>query len=180
MIAAMRTSLFIFTNILIATLIGACNFPASQQSISPQENDSVDCAFVWANEYLPELSDNVDKALKGIQPEAEGFAQAYGENCVTETGEVVRFHAMETDFHISLKVDDLGDEQSLGELIESVMNVLVEFPTADTPGPQPGYVGINFEAPDESFRLWVMRTEIESALENGLRGEELFSFLKSK
>jgi len=115
-----------------------------------------------------------------ISLEAVGYAQAYGENCVTAEGEVERFLVMETDFYFTLQVERLDDEQFLGELIEQVMEMLAEFPTDETPGPQPGYVGITFETPDDSVNLWVMRTEIESMRESGLRGKELFDSLQTR
>ena len=176
---------------LIIVLLNACNFLGSGQSIpdaSPatktlepvQDYESGQCAFMWAKKPLPELSVSFDQALKEALPNAEGYAEAYGENCVTETGEVARFLAMETDFHITLNVEDLDDQQTLGRLVKVVMTVLAEFPIEDTPGPQPGYVGLTFETTNDSLRLWVMRTDIEAALENGLQGEELFIALQNK
>jgi hypothetical protein len=132
---------------------------------------------MWANESLPELSNDFNQALQDIAG-AEGYAQAYGENCVTNEGEVLRFLAMETDFYVTLKVDDLENKQVLGKLVEQVMEVLAEFPTDETPGPQPGYVGITFETSRDSLRLWIMRNEIETALADGLRGAELFIALQ--
>ena len=116
--------------------------------------------------------------MKDYPLQAEGYAQAYGENCMTNEGDVVRFLPMETDFYITLQVEKLEDEQALGESIEQVMEVLSGFPTDATPGPQPGYVGITFEAPEDSLRMWVMRINIEIALDNGLRGKELFKALQ--
>jgi hypothetical protein len=176
--------------IFIIVLLSACNFPRQRQPVSdtvpapetvepPQYYASTECAFMWANESLPELSADFNQAIQDIAG-AEGYAQAYGENCVTNEGEVVRFLAMETDFYVTLKVNDLENKQILGELVEQVMEVLADFPTDETPGPQPGYVGITFESPVDSLRLWVMRTEIEIALENGLQGEELFNVLQKR
>ena len=196
----MQTLFQITSSILIIFLIGACNLPGfgrsdltltttpvtapSTETIEPvepsQDNESVECAFMWANDPLPELSSDLDEALKGFQSEAEGYAQAYGENCVTNEGEIVRFLAMETDYYITLKVEDLGDKQALGELIEGVMEVMAEFPTDETPGPQPGYIGITFKSNTDSFRLWAPRTNIEAAMREGLRGEELFNSLQTQ
>jgi len=135
---------------------------------------------MWANKPLPELSNELDQALKDVPLNAEGYAQAYGENCVTSDGTVAQFLAMETDFYITLQVDDLEDEQVLGKIVEQAMVVLAEFPTDETPGPQSGYVGITFESPDDSLRLWIKRTEIETALSNGLQGAELFKALQAQ
>jgi hypothetical protein len=41
-------------------------------------------------------------------------------------------------------------------------------------------VGITFEAPADELRLWFTRRDAEAALENGLRGEELFNALQAK
>ena len=185
------------TGLLIIVLLCSCNFPGSGQTLSeqtdipntapatttveqPQDGQPVDCAFMWAIDPLPELSESFDQALKESLPNAEGYAEAFGENCVTEAGDIARFLAMETDYHITLAVDDLNDKQILGKLVEDVMDVLAEFPTEDTPGPQPGYIGITFEAPNDISRLWVMRTDAEVALDNGLQGEELFIALQDK
>jgi hypothetical protein len=184
-------------SILIIFLLSACNFPSPGQSapelvenpvtksptktVEPQGGyEPVECAFMWANESLSDLSDDFNKALKKIQPEAEGYAQAYGENCVTNQGEIVRFHAMETDYYITFKVEDLDNQQTLGELIEGVMEVMAEFPTDETPGPQPGYIDITFESDTDSLRMWVKRTEIEVSMNDGLQGEELFNALQSQ
>jgi len=193
----MRTNLQIIISILTIFLLSSCGLSSNGQStfeltdtpnvapatitVEPTQNDqAVDCAFMWAKKPLPDLSESFDQALKEALPNTGGYAEAYGENCVTETGEIARFLAMETDFHITLSVEDLDDHQTLGKLIEDVMTVLAAFSTEDTPGPRPGYVGLTFETSNDSLRLWVMRTDIEAALEKGLQGEELFTTLQNK
>ena len=197
MIAAMRSLLLKIFGSLVLILLGACNFPKPGQSVPAltvapntapasetvepaQDYGSAECAFMWANEPLPELSNEFNQTLQGVLPEAEGYAQAYGENCVTNQGNVVRFLAMETDFYITIQVENLEDRPALGKSIEQVMGILANFPTEETPGPQPGYIGITFETPNDSLRLWAMRTEAESALENGLQGSDLFDALQTK
>ncbi len=135
---------------------------------------------MWANNPLPELSDDFNKALKEVQPQASGYTEAYGENCIDSEGKIVRFLTMETDFHVTIKVNDLKDKKALGEQIEQVLAVVAKFPPEDTPGPQPGYVGITFEAPTDELRLWFTQTDSEAAIENGLQGEELFNTLQTK
>jgi hypothetical protein len=151
------------------------------ETATPQTDSAYSaCYFNWAQEVLPELSREFDAALKGIHPLAEGYAEAYGEDCINPEGEVVYFVAMETDFYLTFQVKDLGDKQALGNLVEQVMDVLANFPAEETPGPQPGIVGITFETPDDTLRLWVTRTEAETAIENGLGGEELIETLQAK
>jgi hypothetical protein len=177
--------------LLVICMLSACNFPgliqaapnpSSNEETEPPSQDygSGECAFMWANKLLPDLSEQFNQALKAVESDAEGYAQAYGENCVTGTGEVVSFHVMETDFYITLKVESLDDHQILGEWIEKVIGVLADFPVDETPGPQPGYVGITFETSEDSLRLWVTQTEVESALESGKRGEELFNAIQAQ
>lgn len=184
MIAKIRTYLPKTAIFLIIFMLSACSFPgttAEPEMVEPsQESDSGECAFMWANKPLPELSDELNQALQEKLPEAEGYAQAYGENCVTAEGDVVRFHAMETDYYLTITVKSLEDKRTLGKLVEDVMKVLAQFPTDGTPGPQPGYISITFQAPNDSFLLRVMRTEVESTLESGIRGEELFNALQEK
>jgi hypothetical protein len=178
----MRT--FLYKSIITLFLLSACNLLMPGQLIpfreTSQDFSTTECAFMWANEALPELSEDFNQALQNTLADAEGYAQAYGENCVTNDGEVIRFLAMETDFYITLKVESIDEKQLLGELVEQAMVVLAEFPTEETPGPQPGYIGIIFETPGDSLRLWVMVIEVESALEDGLQGEELFDTLSEK
>ena len=193
----MRTLILKTICIPIIFLLSACNFPRTgapapaltvvpdeapaPQTVGPtQDYEAVECAYMWANNPLPELSDNFNKVLKDVQPQANGYAEAYGENCIDNEGNIVRFLTMETDFYIMLKVDDLEDKQALGELIEQVLAVVAKFPKEDTPGPQPGYVGITFEAPTDELHLWFTQTDGETAIKNGLKGEELFNTLQAK
>jgi len=184
-------------SLLLLFLLSACNFPGPGQSAPgltvvpdtepipvtetpPQDNTSTECGFVWARQPLADLSKEFDAALKEVLPEASGYAEAYGENCINSQGEVVRFTAMETDFYVTLEVESLEDKQALGELVEQVLSVLEQFPVEDTPGPQPGYMGITFQAPRDELRLWFTQLEAQAAIDNGLRGEELYLALQVK
>ena len=193
----MRTFTLCITGALVISLLSACNLPGTgvpappssestseagtRQTIEPtQDYESTACGFMWASNPLPELSDDFDKALKEVQPQASGYAEAYGENCIDNDGNVVHFLTMETDFHVTIKVNDLKEMQLLGKLTEKVLAVIAQFPPEDTPGPQPGYVGITFQAPMGELSLWFTQTDGETAIENGLQGEELFNALQAK
>ena len=180
------------SSVVLLILLSACNFPGTEQTIVPetapakptetpaQDVPYTECGFVWAREPLAELSKEFDAALKAVQPQASGYAEAYGENCLNNQGEVVRFVAMETDFYVTLRVRDLEDKQILGESIEQVLAAVSEFPIEQTPGPQPGYVGITFEAPDDKLRMWFTQLEAQAAIDKGLQGEELFNSLQAE
>jgi hypothetical protein len=192
----MRTFFIKSSSILLFLLLNACNFPTQEppsptftvdpetapaiETETPQTLNYSECGFVWARKPLPDLSKDFKNALKEIQPQADGHAEAYGENCINHDGEVVRFLAMETDFYITLQVKDLEDKQALGELVEQVLDVVGKFPPEETPGPQPGYVGITFEAPGDELRLWFTIVTAKTALESGLEGEDLFVKLQEK
>lgn len=103
-----------------------------------------DCYFNWAYKNLPELSEQVQATVREIQPEAEAHAQAYGEDCIYADGHT-DFHAMETDFFVTLRVANLNDDTGLGNLIRRMADLLLaRFPTGETPGPQPGRFNFRF------------------------------------
>ena len=181
--------------VLLLFLLSACNLPVVATTAEPittkpapaqaidtpnEEYNYTECGFVWAREPLDKLSNEFDSALKAIDPAASGRAEAYGENCLNNRGEVVRFLAMETDFYVTLQVEQLQDKGTLGELLEEVLNVVSQFPIEETPGPQPGYIGVTFEGPADELRLWFTQREAEAALGNGLRGAQLFEALQAK
>jgi hypothetical protein len=180
------------SSVVLLILLSACNFPGPGQTVIPdttqakptdtpaQDVPYTECGFVWAREPLAEMSKEFDSALKAVQPQASGYAEAYGENCLNNQGEAVRFVAMETDFYVTLKVRDLEDKRVLGELIEQILGVVSEFPVEETPGPQPGHVGITFEAPSDELRLWFTQLKAQAAIGNGLQGEELFNSLQGE
>ena len=161
-------------------LLGACNFPGLGAPSTDQEYAYTECSYVWAREPLPDLSEEFRAALTAVQPRADGHAEAYGENCLNDKGEVVRFSAMETDFYVVLKVNDLEDKAMLGDMIKQVLSVVANFPKENTPGPQSGFVGITFESSAAQLRLWFTQVDAQAALDNGLRGEELFNALQTK
>jgi hypothetical protein len=154
--------------------------PVPMTDTPVQDSADTECGYAWASEPLVDLSKEFGDALKKAQLEATGYAEAYGENCLNNQGEVVRFLAMETDFHVTLKVEKLEDKEALGELTEQALAVIARFPVNNTPGPQPGYIGITFSAPGDELRLWFTQADAKVALENGLHGEKLFNTLQIK
>lgn len=151
----------------------------TMQSTADINNDRP-CGFQWATQTLPELSIEVEQALKDAGlPNARARADAYGENCIDENGEIVYFATMETDFHITLKAKDLADLTELGQLLDTTLTALDNFPTDETPGLQPGYIGITFEARGEELRLWVMLSRVDQLRQEGLTGTELLQALRN-
>ena len=101
--------------------------------------------YQWANQDLPELSSSFLQCIQALQPEAQAVAFGFGENCVHTNG-TVTFIPMETDFNVTLQVNDLSDEAALGRWIIDVMQVIENIPPGQIIGPRPGRVSLIFES----------------------------------
>jgi hypothetical protein len=180
---------------LIVFLLSACNLEGLRryldfslgQTKTPTptltlETEYTGCYFNWATQPLPDLSLEVQAALEAAG--LEGFtaiAEAYGENCYdSQTNEVVYFATMETDFRLTVEVDDLEDTVALGDMLELILVTLDQFPPGATPGPQPGYIGVNFVKGEETLYLWFTVIDGESARALGLHGADLLEELQNR
>ena len=124
------------------------------------------CAYVWAYQGLPEVTAQIDQAIKQIQPEASGQAEAFGENCVyTSTGQAT-FGAMETDFHFTIHVKDLKDDNELGTWIINTMKIVEALPASSIAGHQPGSVEFTFKSSGDQRILRVPIDKYKSLPEN--------------
>lgn len=136
-----------------------------------------DCGYQWAQQALPELSSQFLQSMQALQPEAEAYAFAFGENCVHADG-TATFLPMETDFNVTVQVGDLNDETALGEWVVKTMQVIENIPPDQITGPRPGRVGIMFESNGQrqgvSFYIDQYR-----ALPAGLSHAEIYQALKS-
>jgi hypothetical protein len=173
--------------LLMAILLVACDLSSFIQDIkfapvtetpSP-DSGYTECAWTWATQPLPDLSTQVQSALEtaGLNG-VTALAEAFGENCITTTGEGNHFAAMETDFRIHMEVQDLTDTSALGVLLERILGVLDKFPPGATPGPQPGYIGVSFVQGTDEVNLWFTVDSGQSARALGLHGSELFAELQ--
>ncbi len=139
------------------------------------------CSFNWARKSLPELSEQVRLKLEqaGL-PVISISAEAYGEDCLYSDGRLAYFAAMETDYRITLKVGDLNDTAALGALLTQTLMVIDQFPVKETPGPQPGYIGLTFQAGEQIENLWFNRSKSDDLRSQGLDDTNLYEALKSK
>ena len=117
-----------------------------QTAETPLQPIPQDCSYQWAQQDLPELSSSFQQSIQTLQPEAQASAYAFGENCVRTDGTIAGFSAMETDFNITLHVDDLANEAVLGRWIVQVMDVIQKIPPEQISGPRPGRVSILFQS----------------------------------
>jgi hypothetical protein len=120
------------------------------------------CAFVEANQNLPGLTEQVDKAIKGLQPDASGRAQAFGENCVYASSGQSTFGAMETDFYVTANVKKLNDDKELGTWIVNAMKIVDALPSGSISGPQAGFVEFTFKTKDDQKILRVPITKYKN------------------
>jgi hypothetical protein len=169
--------------LVLTLLLAACNIPLSLQNLvhyTPTGTPSQEpCSLNWATQPLPELSSRVHAALESKRlTDVRVVAEAYGENCsVARTNQSVSFTALETDFHLTVPVKDLKDRDQMGSLLESILVILDGFPPSSNPGPQPGYIGITFQAGSNELHLWFTEIAGKSARTQGLHGAALFDKL---
>ena len=137
-----------------------------------------DCAYVWASQELPDISQKVYQALQAVDPNITGNAYAHGENCVYADGHST-FSAMETDFRVKISVQDLKDEKALGDWIARVMGVIANLPSDELSGPQPGRVEFAFSMSEtENLFLNVSIAKYRKQ-PPGLTGSELYRILNN-
>ena len=140
--------------------------------------NSGSCAYMWASQNLTDLTLDLQEAIKNIQPEAQAFAFAFGEDCIYEDGHKT-FLAKETDFNVTLPVADLTNESDLGNWIVKTMQVIGDLPAEKIVGPQPGRVTMIFTtATDQKFVNFYI--DKYQALEPGLSGAEIFQALQAQ
>jgi hypothetical protein len=169
-----------FFAILLPILMIACFLPVSIATNPPTPTTAESpCAFVEGRKTLEDISKQLlDKLTSVGLPVENARAEAYGENCIAEDGSVVHFAARETDFYVTLTVANLTDDSSLGSLLEQTLTVIDQFPADQTPGPNPGYVGITFKVGEQEQHLWFMQTQINDLRAQGLKGADLYRALK--
>lgn len=128
------------------------------------------CAFSWARQSLPQITQYAEIALHSFTPgfyNATVYVETYGEACGSNFG------AMTTDFYITNPVDDLTDDERLGSLIIAAVHGLKDsLYEYSLPAPF-GYLDITFTANGETCKLRAMFVEIERALEDGKTGAVL-------
>lgn len=150
-----------------------------QETPTPQASKTVTpppvCAYVWASQPLPEAASTLSKGLQasGLTP-LEVQASTYGENCLDSSGSLVSFSAMQTDYSITLQVNDLADTTALGQaLYISLLNLQALLPVEKTPGPNPGQLTFVFSAPTGETRFSLSRAQAIQALQAGQSGSEI-------
>ena len=136
------------------------------------------CGYMWASQNLTNLTLDLQDAIQNVQPEAQAYAFAFGEDCVYTDGRRT-FTAMETDFNVTLPVADLTDEDALGEWITKTMQVIESLPKEKIVGPRPGRVTIIFTAGTEQkiVRFYIDKYQ---SLPKDMAGWEVYQALQTQ
>lgn len=192
--------------LLVLGILNSCSFSERQQSLLEKVAITADtqntitqslgesqnqppvglsetpCAYIWASQSLPEESRQIEQLLiqAGIE-DVRVVAEAFGENCVTAEGQIVRFAVMQTDIRLFINVQSLSEQTELGNLTRNLLKIITDIPVTDLPGSQPGYIGIQFISEEEQvLNLWFRRDVAEELLQAGVEGEELLQKLQIK
>jgi hypothetical protein len=136
------------------------------------------CAFVWASHDSPELTQKVNAEIQAVNPKANVRAELYGEDCVYSDGHST-FGVMETDFHVNLPVDDLANEEALGNAMAQILPIIVNIPREEIQGKY-GFVEFWFEK-NETEHV-VVRVPIQKYIDEaqGKTGTKLFRMFSAK
>jgi hypothetical protein len=152
--------------------------PDLEGQITSAPPNPQDCGYQWAYQDLPELSSSFQGSIQALQAEAQAHAYAFGENCIRSDGSIAGFSAMETDFNITLQVNDVENQSELGEWITKVMQVIAAIPPEQIVGPRPGRVSIIFESGTDQ-KIIHFYVDQYQALPIGLNNAEIFQALQN-
>ncbi len=147
---------------------------------TPETDTGGQCAYTWTTRSLPEVSEEATAAFNraGLY-QVEVKAEAYGENCVnTITKSATSFTVMETDFRVVAKVEDIQDQDALGEVLHRTIEALLSLPLDTYPGTRMGYAGVRFTDGVGEVNLWFELQAGKEAIEQGLRGAALLEALR--
>lgn len=132
------------------------------------------CAYSWATYDDVELTEKLHTQIQALNPKASANATLFGEDCTTADG-TKSFGVMETDFKVTLPVDDLSKHEEFGNWIQSVMQTVMSLPDDQVQGNW-GFVEFWFTKSDTEqivFRVSIPTYQTDSA--NKI-GAELFNF----
>lgn len=154
--------------------------PTPEEVVLPSDTPEFQgCSYSWAYHDAPELTQFLDDTVKEMDSAASAVATQFGEDCHKGDGSV-SFGAMETDFYIRKPVTDLLEEEAFGTWMHEVMQVVIQIPREQIPGPNYGFVEFVFEK-SENERA-VVRVPIQEYIADAqdLTGTELFQLFIPK
>jgi hypothetical protein len=155
----------------------------STQVTQPTPLNTQSCAYVWSSQPLLDISNQLQVSFNAVGlAKIKVLAEAYGEVCLnTETNAAGDLIVLHTDFNLDIPVDSILEEEKLGQLLYSSLNILSKQNASILPGKRMGYVIAKFHSADqqEVNLRFPLETGIKT-IEKGLRGVELFQALKNQ
>lgn len=151
--------------------------PDGANTVVPSQPEG--CGYQWAYQDMPEVSAQFVASLQALQPEAQGEVFAFGENCLQGNNRIIRFIPMETDFDVTLPVNDIMDKAELGGWIVKIMQVIDAIPPEQILGPRPGRVSIGFQSAGQQEALSFYIDQFHG-LSPGLSNIEIYEVLKAQ
>lgn len=179
--------------LVIAALVGAGILAQSLFNPAPQPiiedatatdtpvsdgSSIVPCAYTWAYHGAEELSSLLDTYVKALDPTASAHVSFFGEDCVYADGHST-FSTLETDFYIRIPVNDLTNEEALGNWMAQILQFTAQIPQEQIQGNY-GFVEFWFEKSDNEqiiVRVPIQQYKEEAQDKNGA---ELFHFFFNK
>jgi hypothetical protein len=130
------------------------------------------CAYTWAYHDAPELTEKFSAHISSFNPKAESHVSLFGEDCTYADGHA-DFLVKETDFYVRLPVEDLTNEEALGNWMAQVMELTLKIPREEIQGSD-GFVEFWFEK-DKSGQI-ILRVPIQIYKDEarGKNGAELY------
>jgi hypothetical protein len=167
---------FIISTISEFLVVESVSAPMPQVTITVDTNGQ--CAYTWAYHNAPELTEKLSAAFLAIDPVINVRAEYYGEDCVYSDGRST-FSALETDFYIRKPVNDLTNEDALGNWISQAMKIVTKIPREQIQGNY-GFVEFWFEKSDNEQTI--VRVPIQQYKEEAQdkKGTELFQLFFKK
>ncbi len=151
--------------------------PSPTMTRTPGFATTVPCAWSWHRESLPDITQAVQNALDEAEINAEVDVYAFGEIC-SAPGTQGRFAVMETDFDFTIVVEDINDTATMGDIAADILQIIVNYPPDETPGPNPGRIIFMYSNDDERINVMVRYNHAMDRLEAGLTGTDLFNALQ--
>ncbi|GAB4540728.1 MAG: hypothetical protein Fur002_07910 [Anaerolineales bacterium] len=146
--------------------------PAAVETAASETLTAEPCAYQWAQHDAPDLSQTFGDLAKNFNPQAEARVSLYGEDCVYADGRST-FGAMETDFYLRIQVEDLANQEALGDWLAQGMEAALKIPREQIQGSY-GFVEFWFTK-SESEQI-IVRVPVQRYLDEvrGKTGAELY------
>lgn len=166
---------------LVAVGISRVQAPPPPLAEAPgQPDEPPACVWQWARQDAPEAAAQARAALEsaGLASVQVERVEAYGENCLDESGNVRYFAAMTTDFYLTADVLDPTDAAALAGRARALYQALAELPEDALPA-RPGYLEVVVRAGDQERRLRAPFDALRQAAEASANDAEFLAILEA-